>query len=266
MRQTTHFLATLLFMVGLAATCQARQNNDRQVTTYDFVDFQQLQVSGIVEVHFTQDKHYSISVEESTNPDLMTMVKQKGETLCIWTEKKKKNIRLDKDDKPIVHITAPKLNELRQSGATKTTVSGKLETDAFSIFASGACKCQFGSIYCTDMVISSSGASNISTGMVMCNSLKVNCSGACNIKTNAEAEGNATLTFSGASNGTISFTGNTLKLASSGAGKLNLHVDCLQLIASNSGAAKVSISGTADKTTIKATGVSKINTAELNKL
>lgn len=89
MRQTTHFLATLLFMVGLAATCQARQNNDRQVTTYDFVDFQQLQVSGIVEVHFTQDKHYSISVEESTNPDLMTMVKKKGETLCIWTEIKK---------------------------------------------------------------------------------------------------------------------------------------------------------------------------------
>ena len=148
-------------MVGLAATCQARQNNDRQVTTYDFVDFQQLQVSGIVEVHFTQDKHYSISVEESTNPDLMTMVKKKGETLCIWTEIKKKNIRLDKDDKPIVHITAPKLNELRQSGATKTTMSGKLETDALSIFASGACKCQFGSIYCTDMVISSYDESSI---------------------------------------------------------------------------------------------------------
>ena len=109
-------------------------------------------------------------------------------------------------------------------------------------------------------------SSNISTGMVACKSLKVNCSGACNIKTTADAEGDATLTFSGASNGTISFTGNTFKLASSGAGKLNLHVDCLQLIASNSGAAKVSISGTADKTTIKATGVSKINTAELNKL
>ena len=266
MRQTTHFLATLLFMVGLAVTCQARQHNDRQVTTYDFVDFQQLQVSGIVEVHFTQSNRYSISVEESANPNLMTKVEKKGKALCIWTENKKKNIRLDKDDKPIVHITAPKLNELRQSGATKATVAGKLETDALSIYVSGACKCQFNSIYCADMTISSSGASNVSTGKVMCNSLKVNCSGACNIKTNAEAEGNATLTFSGASNGTISFTGNTLKLASSGAGKLDLHVDCLQLIASNSGAAKVSISGTADKTTVKATGVSKINTAELNKI
>ena len=266
MRQTTHFMATLLLMVGLAATCQARPHNDRVTTTYKVQDFQQLQVSGIVEVHFNQGKHYSIRVEESANPNLKTKVVKKGKTLCIWTENKKKNIRLNKNDKPVVYITAPKLNELRQSGATRTTVTGNLETDALSINVSGACKCQFGSIYCTDMVISSSGASNISTGMVACKSLKVNCSGACNIKTTADAEGDATLTFSGASNGTISFTGNTLKLASSGAGKLNLHVDCLQLIASNSGAAKVSISGTADKTTIKATGVSKINTAELNKL
>ena len=68
----------------------------------------------------------------------------------------------------------------------------------------------------------------------------------------------------GTGNDTIKFKGSDLAINNTGLSQTNLNVDCKKLQASNSGMAKMTISGTADDTSFDSDGVININTSELN--
>ena len=262
MKQTFRIVVALLLLMGLhSASMLARTNGERQTSSYSFHNFTALSVSGVAHVFFTQADNYSITVEESDNPDLETIVEESGHTLVVKTKNKKD--RMGNASSPVIRITAPKLTGIKTSGATKLSVE-RLETSDLSLDFSGVAKARFMDVICQTLSIGASGSAHVSTGKVNCTSLKVGASGACKMKMQVEAKGNGRMTFSGASQSDIDFKGDRLELASSGAGKHNLHVDCKSLVATNSGAGKVNISGTADETKIDASGVAKINTSGLN--
>lgn len=61
-----------------------------------------------------------------------------------------------------------------------------------------------------------------------------------------------------------SFKGDTADFTNKGTGYLFVKVDCKKLTGTNSGIGKFKISGTADDAKINASGLSKIDTSELN--
>ena len=262
MKHLHHFVSILLLLMVLQVSeTMAGTPVQPKTTTYDFKNFNSLTLSGIVKVYFTQGKHYSIKVEESNSPYLKTIVELKGQVLSVRTKSTRKNIHANS---PVVRITAPQLVGIRTSGAV-TVYMSNLKAADFNINTSGASKLLFNDITCNKMLIGCSGASKLNTGKISCPSMNLNSSGACEMNMTIMNNKNAVMLFSGASKGSIKYKGDHLKMQSSGAGKINMTVDCKVLEAHNSGAAKIMISGTADKTEIKSSGVSKINTSELNK-
>ncbi len=69
----------------------------------------------------------------------------------------------------------------------------------------------------------------------------------------------------GRSNYDINFSGGVAKLNCSGVGDFNLDVDCKSLNVDASGRVKVKLSGTADNTELTGSGISNVNTSNLNK-
>lgn len=262
MKQTIRIVAALMLLMGIySASMLASTTGERQTSSYSFHNFTALSVSGVAHVFFTQADNYSITVEESDNPNLETIVEESGHTLVVKTKNKKD--RMGSASSPVIRITAPKLTGVKMSGATKLSVE-RLETSDLSLDFSGVGKARFMDVHSQALSIGVSGAAHISTGKVNCSSLKVSASGACKMKMQVETNGDGRMTFSGASQSNIDFKGDRLELTSSGAGKHDLHVDCKSLVATNSGAGKVNVSGTADETKIDVSGAAKINTSGLN--
>ncbi|MBP5278087.1 MAG: DUF2807 domain-containing protein [Prevotella sp.] len=263
MKHLQYFVSILLLLMVLQVSdAMAGTPVQPKITTYDFKNFNSLTLSGSVKVYFTQGKNYSIKVEESNSPYLMTIVELKGQVLSIKTKNTRRiNIRANS---PVVRITAPQLVGIHASGAVAVNISN-LKTADFNINTSGASKLMFNDIACNKMLIGCSGASKLNMGKISCPTINLNSSGACEMNMTIVNNKNAVMTFSGASKGSLKYKGDHLKMQSSGAGKININVDCKLLEAHNSGAAKIMISGTADKTEIKSSGASKINTSELNK-
>lgn len=262
MKQTFRIVVALVLLMGLhSASMLASTSGERQTSSYSFHNFTALSVSGVAHVFFTQADNYSITVEESDNPNLETIVEENGHTLVVKTKNKKE--KMGNASSPVIRITAPKLISVKTAGATKLSVE-RLKTNDLSLDFGGVAKARFMDVNCQALSIEASGSAHISTGKVNCTSLKIGTTGACKVKMQVETNGNGSMTFSGASQSNIDFKGNRLELSSSGAGKHDLHVECKSLVATNSGAGKVNISGTADETSIDASGVTKINTSGLN--
>lgn len=245
MKQTIRFSVMLLLFLGICLnSLQARTDNNRLTVSYNFHNFTDLEVSGVATVYFTQANNYSITVIESNNPSLKTIIEKSGKKLIVKNASENVNVSVSDSDLPIVHITAPHLSTINSSGLVHVNVKS-LKTDDFNL--------------------NISGAANVSVEKVLCSSLNIKGSGISKLKIQAEAKGDAKLKFSGASHNDVTFKGEHLDLNSSGVGNINLTVDCKRLTASNSGASKVNISGTADDTKIKGSGVAQINTSGLNR-
>lgn len=267
-----------ILLVVLLATLLSAQ---AQTTGYNFRDFTNVSASGSVMVVITQGDHYSISVKESKDPNLLTIVEKRGQTLHVYTKNKK---RFSKNSSsPTVSITMPRLNGLTASGASKVTL-GNLTTGDFSAATSGASHLIMGRMACGAMKLTLSGASELKTGSMAVGSLQLQMSGASSIKTDIQCKGDASMQCSGASSQDLTlkahaltiansgaakchivFSGGSVNARNSGAGKMKLDVDCEFLQAKNSGAADFVIKGTADRTDIDLSGTSKINTSALNK-
>ncbi len=252
-------------------------------TQYNLRDFNGVEVSGFIKVFITQSENYSISVEESRNPNVKTIVEKNGQTLNIYTKVLKKK-RVTRDgDSPIVHIAMPRLSNLKAKGAVSMNVES-MKTGDFIATISGASKLTVGSMSCGDMTLNCSGASDMKVQKLSCNALqslltgaskltsdifckgdmKLNCSGASKQELTIQGQ-SLNVTNSGASKSIIKFNGGQVEAKNSGAGKMQLAVDCEYLNASNSGASKFIITGTADRTDIDLSGASKIDTSGLNK-
>ena len=267
-----------ILLVVLLATLLSAQ---AQSTVYNFRDFTNVSASGSVMVVITQGDNYSISVKESKDPNLLTVVEKRGQTLHVYTKNKK---RFSKNSSsPTVSITMPRLNGLTASGASEVTL-GNLTTGDFSATASGASHLTMGRMACGAMKLTMSGASELKTAHLAVGSLQLQMTGASSIKTDIQCKGDASMQCSGASSQDITlkahaltiansgaakchmvFSGDSVNARNSGAGQMKLDVDCEFLQAKNSGAADFVIKGTADRTDIDLSGTSKINTSALNK-
>lgn len=267
-----------ILLVVLLATLLSAQ---AQTTGYNFRDFTNVSASGSVMVVITQGDHYSISVKESKDPNLLTVVEKRGQTLHVYTKNKK---RFSKNSSsPTVSITMPRLNGLTASGASEVTL-GDLTTGDFSATTSGASHLTMGRMACGAMKLTMSGASELKTGSMAIGSLQLQMSGASSVKADIQCKGDASMQCSGASSQDLTlkahaltiansgaakchmvFSGGSVNARNSGAGKMKLDVDCEFLQAKNSGAADFVIKGTADRTDIDLSGTSKINTSALNK-
>ena len=267
-----------ILLVVLLATLLSAQ---AQSTVYNFRDFTNVSASGSVMVVITQGDHYSISVKESKDPNLLTVVEKRGQTLHVYTKNKKRSSK--NSSSPTVSITMPRLNDLTASGATKVSL-GNLTTGDFSATTSGASHLIMGRMACGAMKLTLSGASELKTDHLAVGSLQLQMSGASSIKTDIQCKGDASMQCSGATSQDLTlkahaltiansgaakchmvFSGGSINARNSGAGKMKLDVDCEFLQAKNSGAADFVIKGTADRTDIDLSGTSKINTSALNK-
>lgn len=155
-------------------------------------DFQSIDVSGAFEVEITAQKDFSLEVE--TDDNLMELIKTEvsGGTLKIKSEKSIKS------GNPLkVRISAPDINSLDLSGASKVTLvnlnneslsldsSGaskiKIEgtTRNFDVEMSGASKLDAENLKAENVSVDSSGAS--SATVYVTNVLKADLSGATNV-------------------------------------------------------------------------------------
>lgn len=256
------FGLALVLMACRAEKSMETSGSDGLTTVYELRDFTGVHAGGAVHVQFTQGENYSVEVDESTDPDLVTKVEKRGSTLFISTEQKKKGATAWKGDSPLVRITAPRMESIELNGAS-TLQASKLKGEQLHLDVSGASKAETGLLEYGRVEAKCTGASKV-TASIKAEDISLDCSGASKLTLNAEGK-TMKATNSGASKCDLTFVGGDVDFRNSGAGKVDLKVvDCKELKASNSGASKFVISGNADKTTIDASGVAKIDTSRLN--
>lgn len=232
-----------------------------ETTAYSLRDFTAINVSGIVNVLFTEGSSWNVEVDESPNSELKTIVEIKGTTLMVYT-KTKNNRSSHYDGTPTVRITAPQLNSIQLSGTTSFSAD-QLHGKKLSLRLSGASAMGVGQFNYDGAEINCSGACKL-TGAMTADDLQMTCSGVCKVALNVKGKTMKAVN-NGASECDLTFVGGIIDFSNSGAGMVDLKlVDCQEVTARNSGASKFVISGNADKTTIKASGVAKIDTSRLN--
>ena len=270
----------MLALILCVATCRAA--GTRKTTNYSLSGFTSISASGSVHVVVMQGPVTCVRLEESPNPDVVTIVDQQGSRLKVYTKILKKKVRMKSGEEPIAYVTLPHLTAIEASGAVHMKLDN-MKTHDLSITLSGASNMQGEDLKSDNLRINCSGASAMAMGRMECQKLHATCTGAS--KMNGQLHGNEAkiensgaskvemsvntrqleLINSGASKSDITFKGRRLSARNTGAGKVDLDVDCEELTAQNSGAAKFTICGTADQTNIDASGASKINTSRLNK-
>lgn len=160
-------MALLLFQLAALA-----QNGDAGVVTQqrNLNAFSRITVGSAVNLIITKGTNQSVSVE--TNADLQEKVitEVSGDRLEISTR------NLNRVDKLNVYVTTPQLNEVTATGASKVSMTNEMQSDKFSVEASGASKIDI-NIKCNDLTGEFSGAS-VSTILVNAENIQSEVSGA----------------------------------------------------------------------------------------
>jgi hypothetical protein len=174
--------------------------------------FKSVDVGGVFQVEITAQKDYAVEV--SADDNLLQYIKTEvdGDTLRISTEK-----RINSQTPIIVRISAPNIEHVDASGASKVTVSD-LKNSKFGLDISGASKVNL-SGETAILTIDVSGASKIDAENLNSANASVHATGASKVTLNATEELNADA--SGASK--ISYGGNpkNVEKKSSGASSVS---------------------------------------------
>ncbi len=256
---------TLLTMLALSISlmaCSSKKEIVKEVPSYietlSLRDFNAISCSGIAHVHFTQGNKYSVRKRDGIN--IITDITVRNHTLVIETRNRDRNYRGSSKSAEI-WVTAPHLNAITISGVSKFDAP-LLQVAEESIKVSGVCHIKINQLKSDKVNIFNSGVGSFE----------------CNIESKEttftnSGTGNANLTVhsdclkisnSGTGKVNASFKGDTADFTNKGTGYLFVKVDCKKLTGTNSGIGKFKISGTADDAKINASGLSKIDTSELN--
>ncbi|HEV8591128.1 MAG TPA: head GIN domain-containing protein [Pyrinomonadaceae bacterium] len=140
--------------------------------------FKSVDVGGVFQVEITAQKDYSVEV--SADDNLLQYIKTEvdGDTLRISSEK-----RINSQTPIIVRISAPNIEHVDASGASKVTVSG-LKNSKFGLDTSGASKVDL-SGETANLTIDVSGASKIDAENLIAARANVGASGASKVTLNA---------------------------------------------------------------------------------
>ena len=180
--------------------------------TYDYTDFNRVEVGYAFRVKITRSDTYSISITAPENVFSVVQVSKVGDTLKVGLAQPVPIMRAEAE------ITMPDLRALNLSGATKGTVTGFSSSNDVDLDLSGASGLA-GDIQAGDAVVRLSGASKAELEG-SAEDIDINVSGASSINLSRFQVTNARVILSGASNGIINLNGR-LDADLSGASKLS---------------------------------------------
>lgn len=256
---------TLLTMLALSISlmaCSSKKEIVKEVPSYtetlSLRDFNAISCSGIAHVHFTQGNQYSVRKRDGIN--IITDITVKNRTLVIETRTRDRNYH-GSSKSAEVWVTAPHLNAISISGVSKFDAPFLKSTEEY-IKVSGVCQLKINQLKSDKVTIYNSGVGTFGSNIESKETTFTN-----------SGTGNATLTVhsdrlkisnSGTGKVDIIFKGDTADFTNKGTGNILVKADCKKLTGTNSGLGKFKISGTADEAKINASGLSKIDTSELN--
>lgn len=215
------------------------QGNKQTVTrSLALGSFDAIKCYGSATVRFTQGKSCTVQVKGTEAEIARKEVKVENGALVI----RNKNQIQNGNEHFEVFVTAPSLTLLSVAGAC-TFTSEAITTPSLDVDIAGVGTIKLGRVQCDDTHLNVSGASTLTADVT---GKKLN------------------LTSDGASKVDMSFKGAQATINNSGVGNVKFRTDCDTLTAQNSGTASVKLIGTADHTEINASGVSQIDTSELN--
>ena len=115
MKRMMVWLMTAGLIIGITACLSEKEVEEGYVTdgtALDLKGFEKVEVSGAVDVYFSQGEDFKISTTLSSDPNVKLYVKQEGKTLKVYTRSK---IGAGDDEKPVVKFSAPLLTEVEVS-------------------------------------------------------------------------------------------------------------------------------------------------------
>ena len=228
-------LLAVLLTSGLLMGCiggVVKGSGNLATEEFNFSDFTRVEVGSAFEVEIARSDSYSVSITADDNLFDYILVSKQGTTLKIRL-KTASYISTTTRAK----ITMPQIRGLNLSGATRGTVSGFSSTENVDIEVSGASSLDLMDISAGYVKFDISGASKVTGDLTAgdadfdvsgastvqlegsASDIVANVSGASRVKLAAFPVGNANVTLSGASTGTVNLEGR-LDADLSGASKL----------------------------------------------
>ncbi len=159
-------------------------------------DFTQIDVSNAIQVEIVAQKDFSVEVEADDNILPLITTEVRGNVLRIKSEN-----RYNSNTPVIVRVSAPNIEDLDVSGASKVNLTN-LNNESLQIHSSGASKINVEGTT-TNLEIETSGASKIEAENLKSENVSVDASGASKI--NVAVSNDLKVDASGASN--INYTG-----------------------------------------------------------
>lgn len=235
-----HLLTILLLVFVFASSCvfmndkRVKGNGNVKSETRQASDFNEIHVSGNIDVYYTQGPSQPVRVETDDNLQEYVETYTNGNTLHVRI---KNNFNLDPTGDIKVYVTAPDVSKFGASGACNIFGENKVTSaETVHIDMSGACGAQL-DLHAPDINVDMSGASSIelrgetknfsiegsgSTEAkcydLLAENVEVDISGAGDVQTFASVK--LDVEVSGA--GTVNYKGNaTVSKSVSGAGSVN---------------------------------------------
>jgi hypothetical protein len=191
------------FNIGGVHGSGAMKTETREVSGFTAID-----VSGAFEVEIVAQKDFSVEVEADDNLLELIQTEVDGDTLKIKSEK-----RLSTNNPLRVRISAPNIESLDLSGASKVNIVN-LNNDSLSLDSSGASKIKIEGVTKT-FEVEMSGASKLDAENLKAENVSIDSSGASNAYVYVTNELKADL--SGATNVTYSGSPKNVQKKTSGA-------------------------------------------------
>ncbi|GEO07007.1 hypothetical protein AAE02nite_46710 [Adhaeribacter aerolatus] len=184
--------------------------------TFEYTDFQRVQVSGIYHVKIRRGDSYAVTARGNNDELREIEITKDGDRLEIKPRRNRFRFSLGDHDPVLVIIQMPELKDLNLSGAVKADASG-FTTDEFRVNQSGAVQSAL-SVKCDILDIDLSGASETSV-VGSGEQIRVEASGACQVRASGFKATNADVALAGASSGRV-FVTNHLRANVSGPSNL----------------------------------------------
>ncbi|MFC2032049.1 GIN domain-containing protein [Chloroflexota bacterium] len=242
----TTMLLILLLTTLLISGCQTilvskngeTEAGEVETRQYDFSEFTHVDISSAFSYEIMQSDIYSISITANNNLFDDIKVAKERQTLIIGVEIPGAPWTMFNTNPSLkAVITMPYLDGLDSSGATRGIVADFRSTENLDVIASGASTVELLKISAADTAFNLSGASKV-TGDIEAKNMELEISGASTVLLKGSVDGmsadvsgashlkladlkmgNASVSLSGASNGTINLNG-TLDVELSGASTL----------------------------------------------
>lgn len=272
MKRISFYTATLALAISVIPLGANSKKGNREITYNSETEvipkdastilrnFDRVENTVAVDIEYQQGGDYSVDItgdKELTN-ELQTYVTT-DRTLVL----KKKNSKKGWQGKVTMIITAPQINSIKNFGVLFFAAKS-LSVDNMSIYNRGSLKTDVTSMKCRAICIENSGVFTQSGNLTAKETLTIENKGSLNFSGEIDAKA-FTLKNSGVLKGKMKYKGEDATIYNKGSGRIEFDCDCRKLWCHNSGVATITLSGTADETEVKSTGVSKIDCTRLNR-